>query len=66
MAKINKKVSFTNGLITERDGEFFIEEFNSKGETQGVFNLSEQLREIVNVEGVKLSFDNTNELEADA
>lgn len=67
MAKLNKKYSFLNGLLTQReDGNFYIEEFNSKAESQGVFNLSDKLREFENVEGFKISFDNSEELEADA
>jgi hypothetical protein len=65
MAKISTKVSFTNGIITKEDGVMFIEEFNTKGESQGRFNLSEQLDGILNIEGVKLSFDTTNELESE-
>lgn len=64
MAKINTKVSFTNGIITKENDVLFIEEFNTKGESQGKFNLSEQLDGILNIEGVKLSFDTTSELES--
>ena len=65
MAKISTKVSFTNAIITEENDVFLIEEFNAKGESQGKFNLTEQLKGILNTEGVKLSFDTTNEMESE-
>lgn len=65
MAKVNTKVSFTNGIITKENGIYMIEEFNSKNESQGKFDLSSQLDGIVGVDGIKLSFDTTNELDSD-
>ena len=56
-------MSFSNGIITKEDGVLFIEEYNAKGEPQGKFNLSAQLDNIIGVEGIKLSFDTTNELD---
>lgn len=32
MAKMNTKTSFSGGVLTFEDGNFFVEEFNSKGE----------------------------------
>ena len=65
MAKLRKKISFTNGLLTKENGVYFLEEFNSKNESTGRFNLNEYLDEILNIEGVKLSFDTTDELDGE-
>ena len=64
MAKVNTKVSM-GGLLTEEDGVFMVEEFNSKGESTGKFNLSELLREVVNTENFKISFDTVSELDGE-
>lgn len=65
MAKQNLKMSWSNSVLTEEDGVFFIEEFDSKGETKGKWNLTEQLTGMVSQEGFKLSYDVTSELESD-
>jgi hypothetical protein len=65
MAKLSTKTSFTNAIITKEDEVFFIEEFNSKGESQGKWNLTQQLDNVVDAEGIKLSFDTTNELDSE-
>jgi len=67
MAKLNKKVSFGNAVLTvEVNGQgekvYMIEEFNRKNESIGKFNLSTKLDSVLNLEGLKLSFDVTDDL----
>ena len=65
MAKLNTKLSFTNATITKEGGDFIIEEFNSKDESVGVFNLTDKLNGVVDIKGVKLAYDTTSVLESD-
>lgn len=65
MAKMSVKTSFSNAVITAKNGMFFIEEFNSKNVSIGKWNLSEQLANVVDKEGIKLAFDTTDELDSE-
>lgn len=63
MAKKNLKISWSGAVLTKEDDAFFIEEFDSKGNSKGKWNLTEHLNNVVNQEGFKLSYDVTDELE---
>lgn len=53
MAKENKSIGYSKATITEENGEFIITE-TTKDE-QKVYNLSEKLREWVEIDGVSLT-----------
>lgn len=53
MAKECKSLGFCKATITEENGSFIITEYN-KDDTN-VYNLSEKLREWINVDGVSLN-----------
>ena len=70
MAKLNKKVSFGNAVLTiEVNGQnekiYMIEEFKKDGTSIGKFNLSAKLDGVINLEGLKLSFDVTDDLKTE-
>ena len=65
MAKIATKVSFSNGIITKEGSKYMIEEFNTKNELQGKFDLSAQLDGLLNLEGIKMAFDTSSELDSE-
>jgi len=64
MAKTKLSTSYTNGLLTKENGKYIIEEFDTKGEvSKGKYILSDALDQLLDHDGIKLSFDITNELE---
>jgi len=68
MAKLVSKTSFANATITFEGEDFFIEEFKTTKDgtaSLGKWNLSEQLKGLLNVEDVSLSFDVKSELDSE-
>lgn len=68
MAKLNTKLSFTNAKLSkDESGNFLIEEFKKKDGINisvGKWNLTEQLNGVIGVEGLKLNYDTTSELDS--
>lgn len=68
MAKQCVATSFTNAVLTEVDGVFYIEEFKvtkDKVESKGKWNLTDRLMGIVNTEYISLGFDIKSELDSE-
>lgn len=68
MAKLVSKTSFANATITMEGEDFYIEEFKTAKDvvtSLGKWNLSQQLKGLLNVEDVSLSFDVKSELDSE-
>jgi hypothetical protein len=58
--KENRNISFAKATITEENGEFIITE-TVKDDTK-VYNLTEKIREWINIEGVSLKLAKDSEI----
>lgn len=60
MAKESRNLSFSKACITEEDGDFVITE--TLKDSVNTYNLSEKLREYLNVEGISLKIAKDDEI----
>lgn len=60
MAKINKSIGFSKAIITEEDGVFYIEEIMKDSTNR--YNLTDKLKEWVEIDGISLTIKKDSEL----